>query len=218
MKLGFGALFFLLFTLMSATCLHAFTPDELVGMKKAGLSERLIVQLVRLGYADAATLLKLKEAGFSDDAILTFAEAGMKRGDDGKAAQTVKQQAAEVTAGAKARIVWYLIYRGKPVVRNSKEVDKAIVSLTGHTLSVAWQPPQGAEAFLSALKPEPFTSPFLWDIAPSDTVEVREAEHQIILRSSPSKLSHPQSEENGYYELSLAECDPALIAHVKSLR
>jgi hypothetical protein len=218
MKIRVGVFSLLFFALIMSSYAHAFTPDELVNLKKAGLSEKLIVQLVQMGYGDTATLLKLKEAGFSDDAILTFAEAGIEREDTGKVSPVHKPQVAELTTKAKAKIVWYLIYRGKPVVRNSKEIDKAIVSLTGKTLSVAWQPKQGIDAFLSAPKVEPFTSPFLWDIAPSDTVEVREGERQIVLKSSQSKLGHPQSDDNGYYELHLTTSDTALIERLKTFR
>ncbi len=214
-----GAFFILIFTLVTVTYANAFSPDELVNLKKAGLGEKLIIQLVRMGYTDTSTLLKLKEAGFSDDAIFNVVEVGMKSEDNGKASPlSQKPQAAGLTAEAKAKITWYLIYRGKPVVRNSKEIDKAVVSLTGRSLSVAWQPPQGVKAFVSALNVEPFASPFLWDIAPSDTVAVREGGHQILLRSSPSKLGHPRSDDNSYYEICLSTGDPALVESFKAFR
>ncbi|MBI1919515.1 MAG: hypothetical protein HYS23_00390 [Geobacter sp.] len=217
MKFRVAAFFLILFACIASA--HAFTPDELVKLKKAGLGEKLIVQLFQMGYADTSSLLKLKEAGFSDDAILTFAEAGIKHDEPGKTSPLQSPKVADLTAEAKARIVWYLIYNGKPVVRNKKDIDKAVVSLTGKTLSIAWQPPQGVKAFLSALKTEPFPSPFIWDIAPSDSVEVREGEPlQVILKSSPSKLGRPKSGENGYYELCLSTTDPALIEQMKGFR
>lgn len=215
MKFRLAAFSIFFFTIVTAA--HAFTPDELVSLKKAGLGEKLIVQLVQMGYADTTTILKLKEAGFSDDAILTFAEAGVKHEQSGKSSPREPRKVADLTVEANARIVWYLIYNEKPVVRNRKEIDKAIVSLTGKTLSVAWQPPEGVNAFMSAIKVEPFASPFFWDIAPSDSVEVREGEPaQIILKSSPSKLGRPKSDENGYYELYLSTHDPGLIERLKT--
>src|SRR5512141_2118647 len=122
---------------------EALTTEELLQLKKAGISEEVVVYMVESRYDDVNKVCKLKEAGYKDQTILAIIKselgsaqaASNARGEDKNASP---EKVAFRTEG-RIKILWHLVYRGEPVVQNKMTVDNASISIIGdNVLKFEW--------------------------------------------------------------------------------
>lgn len=80
-----------------ATPAAALTADELVRLKEAGVSEAAILVMVESNYTDVTKVLRLRQAGFQDETILAIIRADLKQQRG-----TISPSAAPTQAGQPA--------------------------------------------------------------------------------------------------------------------
>ncbi|MGE5174262.1 MAG: hypothetical protein ACM3MD_10600 [Betaproteobacteria bacterium] len=186
----------------------ALTTDDMLRLKNAGISEETIIVMVESGYQDVEKVLKLKEAGFADQSILAIVKGEVKN-NLGK-----ERIISETTANAK--IMWYLVFRGKPVLQNSKVIDDAKVSVVDNSsVKLEWKE-KGGLGLLDELKVKAFTSPFYWVINKDDTLEPGEG-YPFVLKSTTAHQGKPDSDGSHYWMLYLEPRDAKIADSIRDI-
>ncbi len=173
----------------------ALTAEDMVRLKQAGIPEDIIVVMVENNYQDVEKIIKLKEAGFKDQTIMAIV-SGESGHNQGKERFTVE------TTG-RVKILWYLVYRGNPVLQNSQAVDDARISLVDtDSLKLEWKD-QGGMGLLDEIKKKAFKSPFYWTLNKDDSVEQDGDGHSLVLTSTITHQGKPDSDGSHYWVLYL---------------
>lgn len=186
----------------------ALTTNELVRLKNAGVSEDIIVMLVETGYQDVDKIVHLREAGFKDQTIAAIIRGETANNPSGE------RNTFETTA--RVRIEWYLMYRDKPVLQNSQTIDKARVYLVENTsLKLEWKEAGGLGLLDSVMK-KAFKSPFYWTLNRNDLLEQGGDGYSTMLQSMTMHEGKPDSDGAHYWRMYLEPDDPAIVNSVRS--
>ncbi len=185
----------------------ALTTEEMLRLKKAGISEEIIVLMVENGYKDADKVLSLKDAGFKDESIMAIIKGELK-------SNTVSEKVNAQTT-ARVKILWYLIYRGNPVLQNSRIVDNATISLVDDTnIKIEWKEKSGL-GLLDEIKKKTFKSPFYWSINKDDAIGAGAEGYAYILKSGPQHQGKPETDNTHYWEIYFDPRDAKIVDHIK---
>lgn len=177
---------------------EALTTEELLQLKKAGISEEVVVYMVESRYDDVNKVCKLKEAGYKDQTILAIIKselgsaqaASNARGEDKNASP---EKVAFRTEG-RIKILWHLVYRGEPVVQNKMTVDNASISIIGdNVLKFEWDDREDL-GLLGVFRRRPFHSPFYWEIARDDALGPGKEGYPWMLKSATGHHGKPATD------------------------
>lgn len=189
--------------------LFALTTDDMLRLKKAGIPEDVIVLMVDNGYKDADKIIKLKEAGFKDENIITIIKGEVKN----KA--TVEKINFETAA--RVKILWYLMYREKPVLQNSQVEDHVKISLVDDGIvKLEWKEETGL-GMLDALKKKAFKSPFYWVINKEDSLEPGKEGYSLSLKSALNHTGKPDTDGSHYWLVYFEPNDVKIADHIKGV-
>jgi len=213
----------------SGAALAALTTEDLTRLKASGLGEGVIRFMVESGYADVDRVLKLKEAGFSDETISAVVRSDLKT--DGEAApqpanagptlpavEPAAQAAGEVAllrTSAQVKIEQYLL-RGEPVVKSSQDIPSATVSLLeGGRLKIEWDASKVPANFF---RRKPFASPFYWDLDKSDGLHsVNPKDNSFVLRTGHAHQGRPEAGKAHAWVVHLTPDSPELAKRISAL-
>jgi len=205
----------------------AFTTEELIGLKKAGVSEDIIVFMVENGYKDAAKVIKLKEAGFKDETIVAVIKSELKeskgetkdkrtesQAGEGRAAAA--EDTASVLTTAKIKILWYMIYRGNPVIQNFEAISNVKTSVESDTVTFEWKENSGL-GLLEVFRKKPFKSPFLWTLNKDDSFENGQEGYAYALRSTVNHKGKPDTDGAHFWVILMEPADTKIAEAIRSV-
>lgn len=197
----------------------ALATEELLRLKQAGISEELIVYIVEADYRDIDKVLRLKEAGFTDQALLAIVRSETtKPASGGVSAEEAGPTASEKTVfetGGRIKILWYLLYQGKPVLQNHQSVEDARILLVGdNVIRFEWNVKEEL-GLLEVFRRRPFTSPFAWEIQPGDVLEPGKEGYPWALQSTIGHKGHPPTDGKHYWIVYFEPKDPAITDRLK---
>ncbi len=219
----------------SGAALAALSTDQLTRLKTSGLGEDVIRFMVEHDYADVDRVLKLKEAGFSDETIASVIRKDL-RGAEARpaprpAAETpaqpvaqqpvVQQPAVEekalMQASAAVRIEEYFV-RGEPIIKNSLGLTQTTVSLlAGNRLKIEWRGDVATSTLDTFLKRKTFASPFYWDLDKGDSVHsVNPKENAFVLRTGRTHPGDPSIDGARYWIVYLTADTPELEKRIRA--
>ncbi len=228
--------------LSSGTALAALSTGDLTRLKASGLGEGVIRFMVENDYADVDRVVKLKEAGFSDETISAVVRSDLKAGADAgpvaqpenaaqvrpaaePAAQAATQAAPHVAAPAadevallrttaQVKIEQYLV-RGEPVMQNSQNIPGATVSLLeGGRLKIEWDPAKVPADFF---RRKPFSSPFYWDLDKSDGLHgANPKDNAFVLRTGHAHQGRPATGKSHSWVVHLTPDSPELAKRIRA--
>jgi hypothetical protein len=217
-----GLLMALLFLLIPlAGDVEALTTEELLQLKKAGVSEEVVVYMVESRYDDANKVCKLKEAGYKDQTILAIIKsevgsaqtASHARGEDKNAGP---ERVAFRTEG-RIKILWHLVYRGEPVVQNKMTVDNVSISIIGdNVLKFEWDDREDL-GLLEVFRRRPFHSPFYWEIAGDDTLEPGKEGYPWMLKSATGHHGKPATDNAHFWILYFEPKDAGITDYIRKV-
>jgi len=195
----------------------ALTTEEMINLKKAGVSEDSIVWMVEHGYKDADKVLKLKKADFKDENIQAIikSEAGHQsaKGISETRNDSFSAQ-ADLKTPARIKIIWYRIFHDKPLLQNKETIDNARIAIAGKTLQITWPKREGMNP-LNAFQKEPFESPFYWELNKNDILETGEEGYNYKLQTDLSHKGKPDMDDVHYWVIYLDPENSKLIEHIK---
>ena len=217
----------------SGTALAALMTEDLTRLKASGLGEGVIRFMVESGYADVDRVLRLKEAGFSDETISAVVRSDLKAGGGAApqpanagptrpavepAANVAVEVAPEVVTlktSAQVKIEQYLV-RGEPVVKNSQDIPGATVTLIdGRRLKIEWDASKVPANFF---RRKPFTSPFYWDLDKSDGLHsVNPKDNSFVLRTGHAHQGQPAAGKSHSWIVYVTPDSPELAKRISAL-
>ncbi len=191
------------------TDIFALTTDEMLRLKRASIPENIIVLMVDNDYKDADKIIKLKEAGFKEENIIAIIKGEVKN----KA--TVEKINFETTG--RVKILWYLMYREKPVLQNSQVEDHATISLVDDGIvKLEWKEETGL-GLLDALKKKAFKSPFYWVINKEDSLGPGTEGYSLALKSALNHTGKPDTDGSHYWLVSFEPNDVKIAEHINGV-
>ena len=198
----------------------ALSTDQLLQLKKAGAPEDIILLMTESDYKDVERVLKLKEAGFKDETIRSIIKNDLKgkplpgivKGEKAQASTPVHE--ARFETASKIKILWYLIYRGEPVLQNSQEVDNARMSIMkGGSIKFEWN--EGGNGLLDIFVKKAFESPFYWDIDKDDIFGPGEEGYPYVLKSTINHKGKPDTDSSHYWMVYFEPKDAKIVDYLK---
>lgn len=214
----------------SGAALAALSTDQLTRLKTSGLGEDVIRFMVEHDYADVDRVLKLKEAGFSDETIASVIRKDLRGSEPRPAprpaaeapAQAVAQppaveEKALVRASAAVRIEEYFV-RGEPIIKNSLDLRQTTVSLLAdNRLKIEWRGDVATSTLDTFLKRKTFASPFYWDLDKGDSLHVvNPKENAFVLRTGRTHPGDPAIDGARYWIVYLTADTPELEKRVRA--
>lgn len=215
----------------SGAALAALTTDELTRLKASGLGEDVIRLMIESDYGNVERVVRLKEAGFADETIVTVIRNDLKSGgEDARrpAPRAETAAAAQPPAAAPAaeaatlfrttgtvKIEQYLV-RGEPVVQNSQTIPGATISLLeGGRLKIDWDPAKVPPDFF---RRKPFASPFYWDLDKSDALHgVNPKDNAFVLRTGHAHRGLPAAGKAHAWVVHLTPDSAELAKRIRAL-
>lgn len=218
---------------VSGAALATLSTDQLTRLKTSGLGEEVIRFMVEHDYADVDRVLKLKEAGFSDETITSVVRkdlrAGLESSPVPRAAAAVpaqppvaRQPAAEeksiMQASAAVRIEQYFA-RGEPIIKNSLDLSQTTVSLlAGNRLKIEWRGDVATSTMDTFLRRKAFNSPFYWDLDKGDSLHsVNPKENAFVLRTGRMHPGQPTTDSAHYWIVYITADSPELEAKARAV-
>jgi len=218
--------------LSSGTALAALTTEELTRLKTVGLGEDVIRFMIENGYGNVDRVVKLKEAGFTDETISSVIRSDLKgtgeaqqptpQPEKAKQAQPVAEPVADATAimqtPAKVKIEHYLVL-GDPIIQNQQEIKNATVSLLeGRRLKIEWDDSKAPSTLGSLFLGKPFASPFYWDLEKGDgLVSVNSKDNSFLLRTGRSHQGRPAADKSHSWIVYLTPNSPDLSKQIRKI-
>lgn len=198
----------LIMVLMAGSTLFALTAGDMVRLKQAGIPEDIIAVMVENNYQDVEKVIKLKEAGFKDQTIISIVK-GESQNNLGKERITIE------TTG-RVKILWYLVYRGNPVLQNSQAIDDVKLSLVDDAvLKLEWKD-QGGLGLLDEIKKKAFKSPFYWTMNQDDSLEKGNDGYAHVLKSTTAHQGKPDTDGSHYWMLYLQTNDARIVDSLRN--
>lgn len=197
----------------------ALTTEELLQLKKAGVSEEVVVYMVESRYDDANKVRKLKEAGYKDQTILAIIKSEVWRAEAvsharGEGKNAVPERVTFRTEG-RIKILWHLVYRGEPVVQNKMTVDNVAISFVGdNVLKFEWDDNENL-GLLEVFKRRAFRSPFYWEIAGDDVLEPGREGYPWMLKSAIGHHGKPVTDNTHFWILYLEPMDAGITGYIR---
>ncbi len=221
MKQGILLTFIGLLVFCMFTQALAFTIEDLIKLKKAGIPEDIIVFMVENNYKNVNKVLQLKEAGFKDKNIMTIIKSELKNkslnslpGEE-ITRDTLPEQ-TDFKTTAKIKILWYMMYRGEPVLQNSDTINDAKVSIVDtNIVKFEWKE-KGGLGLLDTLMNKPFKSPFYWDINKNDTLIPGRDGYHYILKSTVYHKGKPATDGTHYWIIFFEPKDLKIAKYIKN--
>jgi hypothetical protein len=198
----------------------ALSTDQLLQLKKAGVPEDIILLMTESDYKDVERVLKLKETGFKDETIRSIIKNDLKgkplpsivKGE--KAQASTPAHEARFETASRIKILWYLIYRGEPVLQNSQAVDDARMSImNGGVIKYEWK--EGGNGLLDIFVKKSFESPFFWDIDKADTFGPGEKGYAYVLKSTVNHKGKPDTNGSHYWMVYFDPKDPKIVDYLR---
>jgi len=218
--------------LSSGTALAALTTEELTRLKTVGLGEDVIRFMIENGYGNVDRVVKLKEAGFTDETISSVIRSDLKgtgeaqqptpQPEKAKQVQPVAEPVADATAimqtPAKVKIEHYLVL-GDPIIQNQQEIKNATVSLLeGRRLKIEWDDSKAPSTLGSLFLGKPFASPFYWDLEKGDgLVSVNSKDNSFLLRTGRSHQGRPAADKSHSWIVYLTPNSPDLSKQIRKM-
>lgn len=216
----------------SGAALAALTTEELTRLKTVGLGEDVIRFMIENGYGNVDRVVKLKEAGFTDETISSVIRSDLKgageaqqptpQPEKAKLAQPVAKPIADATAimqtPAKVRIEHHLVL-GDPIIQNLQEIQNATVSLLeGRRLKIEWDDSKAPSTLGSLFLGKPFASPFYWDLEKGDgLVSVNPKDNSFVLRTGRSHKGRPAADKSHSWIVYLTPNSPDLSKRIREI-
>jgi hypothetical protein len=203
--------------LLLATTSFTLTTDELLQLKKAGISEDIILFILEADYKDVDRVLKLKEAGFKDETILSIIKKDLKGKPSAeilreKTAKDISAQSGEAGVTSKVKILWYMAYSAGPVLQSSQAIDNARISVEGPgSLKFEWKDRGLVDIFLK----NPFKSPFYWDINKDDTLGSGREGYSHMLQSAVNHKGKPETDGSHFWVIYFDAKDTKIADSIK---
>jgi len=215
----------------SGAALATLSTDQLTRLKTSGLGEDVIRFMVEHDYGNVDRVLKLKEAGFSDETIASVIRKDIRTASESRpapraAAEAPVQAAAQPPAveekalmqtSAAVRIEEYFV-RGEPIIKNSLGLAQTKVSLLeGNRLKIEWQGDVATSTMDTFLRRKTFASPFYWDLDKGDSLHVvNRKENAFVLRTGRTHPSDPAIDGARYWIVYLTDDTPELEKRVRA--
>ncbi|HEY6097088.1 MAG TPA: hypothetical protein VIU83_03455, partial [Candidatus Deferrimicrobium sp.] len=190
-------------------------------LKKAGIPEEIIVFMAENRYTDVDKVLRLKEAGFKDETILAVVRSESKdlppAGESPAGGTPALTEDVTVETPGKIQILWYLVYRGEPVVQNKQAIEDARISLVGHnTVKLEWKGKDGL-GLLEVFRKKAFESPFYWTLDEGDTLEAGKGGYAWMLKSTVNHRGKPPTDGAHYWIVQFTPNDPRLAERLRKI-
>ncbi len=215
-----GALVVLL-SLLSLTAMNAaaLTTDELLRLKKAGVSEEIVFYMVESRYNNAEKVCKLKEAGYKDRTILAIirseVESGQATPRNPAEGGTAAPEKVTFRTEGRIRILWHFVYQGKPVVQNKFAVDNVTISFVNdNTVKFEWNDKEDL-GLLEVFRRRPFRSPFYWEIAADDTLVPGKEEYPWMLKSAAGHRGKPATDDKHFWIVYFEPKDDRIVDRIR---
>lgn len=209
--------------LLHADNCFALSADEMIRLKQAGVSEPVIILMIQGDYKDAGNILKLKEAGFTDETIETFIKSELKENaarppsDARGMAGDLAEEEVVGESPARIKIMWYMVYRGEPVLQNSKVINDAKLSVDAdNSIKFEWKDETGL-GMLDLVKQKWLKSPLYWNIVPGDVLLPGQDGYKNILRSERGHRGQPDTDESHYWMIYLDPENPRVIDQMREM-
>lgn len=209
-----------IFFLSWAAATWALTTEELLRLKKLGLSEEIILVMVENDYKEVDKISQLKQAGFKDESILAIIKSDLKKTSSSEATEqkSIKEVSAkkvDFETTARIMILWFMIYRGDTVLQNNQTIDDAKVAISGNTIKFEWK--ERELGLLNVFIGKPFKSPFDWDISTDDTfASGREEGYRYKLKSALGHKGNPGTDNSHFWVVYLEPKDLKLSDYIKA--
>jgi len=224
MKNKIWILFIGVFVLTWAYSALALTTAELVNLKKAGVSEEIVVLMAENNYQDTDKVLKLKEAGYKDESIIAIVKSEIKNRSlpvetnvtsMPMAPPASAEPKADFQTPAKVKIFRYLMYHDKPLLQNKEAIADAQVSILGKTLQITWEKKDGMNP-LNAFQKEPFEPPFKLEFHENDVLGQGSEGYTYMLQTGLGDNHQVKMSREGYWVVYLEPKDQKLIDYIKN--
>lgn len=222
----------------SGTALAVLTTEELTRLKALDLGENVIRLMIESDYDDVERVMKLKQAGFSDETIASVIKGDLKAGSEAKrplpqaerpapqperieprtpVGAPVAEAKASLQTPAKVTIEQYLAV-GDPVVQNGQEIANATISLLeGRRIKIEWNDSKPA-GLVSLFRGKPFASPFYWDLDKSDSLHgVNSKGGSFTLQTGYSHSGQPPVDRSRYWVVQVSPESPELVKRIREL-
>ena len=208
-----------IFLLSCAAGTWALTTEELLRLKKIGLSEEIIVFMVENDYKDVDKVSQLKTAGFKDESILTVIKSDLKKTFLGgtaeqKSIKEVSAKKVDFETRAKIRILWFMFYRGDPILQNSQTIDDTRVAIADNTITFEWK--EWELGLLNVFIRKPFKSPFYWTMSSHDTFGRGKEGYSYMLKSALGHSGKPDTDNLHYWVVHLEPNDSKITEYVNA--
>ncbi len=222
----------------SGTALAVLTTEQLTRLKVSNLGESVIRLMIESDYDNVDRVMKLKQAGFSDETITSVIRGDLKAGSEAKRptlppkrpalepekveqltpmTEPVAEAKVSLQTSAKVTIEQYLAV-GDPVVQNGQEIRNATISLLeDRRMKIEWNDskPSGLVNFLRA---KPFASPFYWDLDKGDSLHsVNSKDGSFILQTGYSHPGQPTVDRARYWVVQVSPESPDLVKRIREL-
>jgi hypothetical protein len=215
----------------SGTALAVLTTEDLTQLKASNLSESVIRLMVENDYDNVDRVVKLKQAGFSDETITSVIRADLKAGSETKQpvlqpekveqlkpvsapadeAKVILQTSAKVTIQQYIGVV-------DPVVQSGQDIQGATISLLeGRRIKIEWDhsKPSG---LLNLFRNKPFASPFYWDLDKDDSLQsVDSKSGSFTLQTGYSHPGEPRVDRSRYWVVRVITENPDLEKRIREL-
>ncbi len=213
--------FVILLSFLSLPAMGAagLTTEELLRLKNAGVAEEVVVYMVEFHYNDVEKVCKLKEAGYTDQTLLAVIKSEVESALEAPGAPRKDKFAAPEkttfqTTG-KIKILWHIIYQGKPVVQNKFTADNATISFVNdNTVKFEWNDKEDL-GLLEVFRRRPFRSPFYWEIAADDTLVPGKEGSPWMLKSAASHRGKPATDDKHFWIVSFEPRDDRIADHIR---
>lgn len=216
---GTLAILLLLLSLSTAKA-TALTTDELLRLKKADVSEEIVVYMVESGYNNAEKVCKLKEAGYKDRTILAIIRSEMENGrvarrNPAEAGTAAPEKITFRTEG-RIRILWHLVYQGKAVVQNKFTADNVTISFVNdNTVKFEWNDEEDL-GLLEVFRRRPFRNPFYWEIAGDDVLGPGQEGYPWMLKSATSRPGKPATDDKHFWVVYFEPKDARITGYIEN--
>lgn len=222
----------------AGAALAVLPTEDLTRLKASNVGESVIRLMIENDYDDVDRVMKLKQAGFSDETITSVIKGDLKARSEVKQSapqperatrepekieQTKPTTASVVDAKAilqtpaKVTIEQYIAV-GEPMVQNGQEIQHATISLLeDRRIKIEWQNSKPA-GLVNFSRGKPFTSPFYWDLDKDDGLHgVSAKDGSFTLRTGYSHPGQPAVNRSRYWILHVTPENHDLMKRIREL-
>lgn len=222
----------------AGAALAVLPTEDLTRMKASNVGESVIRLMIENDYDDVERVMKLKQAGFSDETITSVIKGDLKSRSETKQSVLQPERAARepeaieqskpaiasivdakaiLRTPAKVTIEQYIAV-GEPMVQNGQEIQHATISLLeSRRMKIEWKDskPSGLVNFSRG---KPFTSPFYWDLDKDDSLHgISSKDGSFTLRTGYSHPGQPAVNRSRYWVIHVSPENHDLMKRIREL-